>query len=50
MRGVALDEKSRAIDMLMVPRHGAPRMVRIDRRSGAWVGSEDWHQGPVQLG
>lgn len=43
MRGVQLDERSRVIDMLMVPRHGAPRMLRIDRRSGTWLASEDWH-------
>lgn len=46
MRGVDLDPKSRVIDMLMVPRHGAPRMLRIDRRSGAWLASEDWHGLP----
>lgn len=46
MRGVDLDPKSRVIDMLMVPRHGAPRMLRIDRRSGAWLASEDWHGHP----
>lgn len=44
MRGVDLDPKQKVIDMLMVPRHGAPRMLRIDRSSGAWLGSEDWHQ------
>jgi hypothetical protein len=46
MRGVDLDPKQKVIDMLMVPRHGAPRMLRIDRRSGAWLGSEDWHGLP----
>lgn len=49
MRGIMPDEKSRSIDMLMVPRNGAPRMIRIDRRSGAWLASEDWHQGPEPL-
>ncbi|MOA68677.1 hypothetical protein D3C78_1964080 [compost metagenome] len=49
MRGVMPEERSRAIDLMMVPRHGAPRMIRIDRRSGAWLASEDWHQGPEPL-
>lgn len=44
MRGVALDPKSKVIDMLMVPRHGVPRALRIDRRTGEWLASEDWHQ------
>lgn len=43
MRGVALDPKSKVIDMLMVPRHGVPRALRIDRRTGEWLASEDWH-------
>lgn len=44
MRGVPLDPKSKVIDMLMVPRHGVPRALRIDRRTGEWLASEDWHQ------
>lgn len=43
MRGVPLDPKSKVIDMLMVPRHGVPRALRIDRRTGEWLASEDWH-------
>ncbi|ASL27382.1 recombinase family protein [Azotobacter chroococcum] len=43
MRGIAPDgRRGRTIDMMMVPKGGAPRLIQIDRRSGAWVASEDW--------
>lgn len=50
MRGVMPDPKAKTIDMVMVPRNGAPRVIQIDRRSGAWLASEDRHHGPVALG
>lgn len=43
MRGVMPDPKAKTIDMVMVPRNGAPRVIQIDRRSGAWMASEDRH-------
>lgn len=43
MRGVnAADRSSRSIDVLLLSRAGQRRMIRIDRRSGAWVASEEW--------
>ncbi|PWB34643.1 recombinase family protein [Pseudomonas sp. SDI] len=43
MRGVgASDRSSRTIDVQLLSRTGQHRLLKIDRRSGAWVASEDW--------
>ncbi|SEI41815.1 Site-specific DNA recombinase [Azotobacter beijerinckii] len=43
MRGVdSVDRSSRNIDVLLLSRAGQQRVIRIDRRSGTWVASEDW--------
>lgn len=43
MRGVgASDRSSRTIDVQLLSRTGQHRLLQIDRRSGAWVASEDW--------
>lgn len=43
MRGVgAADRSSRTIDVQLLSRTGQHRVLQIDRRSGAWVASENW--------
>lgn len=43
LRGVnAMDRTSKTIDVLLLSRAGQRRLLRIDRRTGAWVASEDW--------
>jgi DNA invertase Pin-like site-specific DNA recombinase len=43
MRGIAPDDrKGNAIDLLMVPRSGAPRLLRVDRRTGEWCAGEEF--------
>nr|WP_090935998.1 recombinase family protein [Azotobacter beijerinckii] len=43
MRGIAPDgRRGRTIDMMMVPKSGMPRLIQINRSTGAWVASEDW--------
>lgn len=42
MRGIgAMDRSGRHIDVLLVSRAGQQRLLRVDRRSGAWVAGED---------
>lgn len=43
MRGVGVsDRSSRTIDVQLFSRAGQHRLLQIDRRTGAWVASEDW--------
>ncbi|MNJ75565.1 hypothetical protein D3C77_726810 [compost metagenome] len=43
MRGVdAVDRSSRFIDVQLLSRTGQHRLIQINRRTGAWVASEDW--------
>src|SRR5690606_24580807 len=42
MRGRGGDRTCMNIDVLLISRAGQRRMLRIDRRSGAWVASEEW--------
>ncbi len=45
MRGAGVPDRSCPyIDVQLFSRSGQLRMIRINRRTGAWVGSEDWHQ------
>lgn len=47
MRGAGMPDRSCPhVDVLLISRAGQARMLRIDRRSGAWLGSEDWHGLP----
>lgn len=42
MRGMNADRANRNIDVLLLSRAGQRRLLRIDRRSGEWLASEDW--------
>jgi len=43
MRGIAPDGRDGGtIDLLMVPRGGMPRLLRVDRRTGEWCAGEDF--------
>lgn len=43
MRGIAQDDrKGKTIDLLMVPKGGRPRLLRVDRRTGKWCAGEDF--------
>lgn len=43
MRGIgATDRSSRTIDVQLLSRTGQHRVLQINRRTGAWVASEDW--------
>lgn len=43
MRGIeAQDRTGREIDVQLISRTGQHRVIQINRRSGAWVASEDW--------
>ncbi|BAP43905.1 resolvase domain-containing protein [Pseudomonas sp. StFLB209] len=43
MRGIgSSDRKSSVIDVQLISRTGQNRVLQINRRSGAWVASEDW--------
>lgn len=43
MRGIgAADRSSRGIDVQLLSRTGQIRVLQIDRKSAAWVASEDW--------
>lgn len=38
--GITPEAASRHIDLVLMAKGGAPRMLRIDRKSGAWVAQE----------
>ncbi|MGH8436910.1 MAG: recombinase family protein [Pseudomonas sp.] len=43
MRGIAPEGRlGRVIDMLLIPKGGKPRLLRVDRRTGAWRAGEDF--------
>lgn len=43
MRGIgATDRSSRMIDVQLLSRTGQHRLLQINRRTGAWIASEDW--------
>lgn len=43
MRGIeAQDRSGRVIDVQLISRTGQHRVIQINRRTGAWVASEDW--------
>lgn len=43
MRGIgATDRTSRTIDVQLFSRTGQHRLIQINRRTGAWLASEDW--------
>lgn len=42
MRGLEGGRANPNIDVLLISRAGQRRLLRIDRRSGAWVASEEW--------
>jgi len=42
MRGIGEEgRQGKSIDVMLVPKAGRPLLLRVDRRSGAWVSSED---------
>ena len=38
--GITPEAASRHIDLVLMAKGGEPRMLRIDRKSGAWVAQE----------
>ncbi|RMP46308.1 hypothetical protein ALQ26_02693 [Pseudomonas amygdali pv. lachrymans] len=43
MRGMSAEDRSgKFIDVQLLSRTGQQRLLQINRRTGAWVASEDW--------